>query len=366
MTEFRRIETVSPYEHVIATQQFDLEFLADVFQRADHFRNKEKQRRTALNRKGYARDDLEGWNVLVAFYEPSTRTRFSFEVAARNLGAMVTSSDSMNAFSSAKKGESIEHTVKTLSQYGHILVMRFGNEGDAIRAAKASDVPVINAGEAGHSPNSPYNCQHPTQALLDLYTILNETGGLSDKTIAFVGDLKHGRTSNSLAYLFGKIEECSDDVDQRVLEYLGIRRGKQNNKLLFVAPDICQVGSDILRYLDSKGVSYEVTGNLDTALASADATYMLRTQLERIDDQDEAREIAGKYRIDNSNIHLLRERGIIMHPLPVDSNQRELDDGVEYDAKSRVFDQVLNGLVVRMGLLKAMRDYREKQIENGS
>ena len=358
MTKTIEIENISPYEHIIAAQQFSLEYLAELFEGADRFRSWDRRRRSYECRVGHELDDLKGWNIVIGFYEPSTRTRFSFDIASRNLGANVAFSDSLGFFSSVSKGESLEHTVQTLSCYGDIIIMRFSEEGDAERAVRAAEeiyrkggnkVGIINSGDG--------KGQHPTQALLDLYTIFSNQGRLNNLTIAMVGDLSRGRTVRSLSYLLGKLEIPPEDADNVTLNKLGLIRDPQNNRIIFVAHDSCQIGYDIREYLVNHRVEHELTDDLTSVLPQADVVYMTRTQKERFNSEDEFRRVAGRYRINSDNVKLMKESAALMHPLPIDRKDgMEISLDVDKDHRAVYLPaQVQNGLYIRMAMLKLMQ-----------
>ncbi len=203
-------------------------------------------------------DSLSGKIMASLFYEPSTRTRFSFESAMLRLGGSVITTENAKEFSSASKGETIEDTIKIMNFYSDVIVLRHFEEGTAKLAAAVSDIPVINAGDG--------TGQHPTQALLDLYTIQRELGHIDGVRVALVGDLKHGRTIRSLAYLLGKYENVSID---------------------FVAPAGLQVGDDIKEYLDKHRVTYHETDDLLSIIGDVDVVYQTRIQKERFTSEDE-------------------------------------------------------------------------------
>src|SRR5579859_11080 len=210
--------------HVIEAQQFDLPMMSHLFNVAGEMEN--------LVARG-GTDEYRSRLMATLFYEPSTRTRFSFETAMHRLGGRVISTENAAEFSSVSKGETLEDTIRILNGYADVIVLRHYEVGSAARAATASRVPVINAGDGAG--------QHPTQALLDLYTIRREVGHLDGLRIAMVGDLAQGRTVRSLAYLLGKF----DDV-----------------RMWFVAPPPLRMKEDILQHLRDRGVQYEEEDSL--------------------------------------------------------------------------------------------------------
>ena len=293
--------------HVIESQQFDRKALEKLFRIADCFEKKHGV-------------PLHGKIMASLFYEPSTRTRFSFESAMLRLGGSVITTENAKEFSSVSKGETLEDSIRVVSGYADVIVLRHDEEGSAKRASIVSDVPVINAGDGSG--------QHPTQALLDLYTIRRELGKVDGIRIAFVGDLKHGRTIRSLAYLLGKFKKVKID---------------------FVSPKGLRVGADIKEYLDRHGVYYEETENLDPVITEVDVFYQTRIQKERFKNPKEYTKFKGCYRIDLALVKRMKRKSIIMHPLPrVDEIATEVDTST----KAVYFKQARYGLLVRMALLK--------------
>jgi aspartate carbamoyltransferase catalytic subunit len=262
-------------------------------------------------------DRLRGRLLATIFYEPSTRTRFSFEAAMHRLGGQVLSAESAGNASSAAKGESLEDTVRIVSGYADGIVIRHPEIGAAARAAKASTVPVINGGDgAGH---------HPTQALLDLYTIRKELGRLDRLRVGLVGDLRYGRTVRSLALLLSR--------------YPG-------NELVLVSPATLRMGSDILDGLE--GTKVEETTNLAAAVERLDVIYQTRLQVERFNATEKAELQPDAYAVTRALMERLPEHAILMHPLP---RVGEIDPEVDADPRAAYFRQARNGLWVRMAVL---------------
>ena len=265
---------------------------------------------------------LEG-KIMASFaHEPSTRTRFSFEVAMLKLGGDYVGTESAGKSSSIAKGESLEDTIRILNYYVDVIVLRHPEQGAAKRAAGVSKVPLINGGDG---PG-----EHPTQALLDFYTINDKLGRIDNLSIAMVGDLKYGRTVRSLSKLSGNLD---------------------NINLYLVAPDVCKMKKDILDYLDNHDVQWQEETDLNKVLPKVDIVYMTRIQKERFDNNDEYNKAKGKYMIDKKNIDLIPKKSILMHPLPrVD----EISLDVDNDPRAIYFEQAKNGLYVRMALLKML------------
>lgn len=295
--------------HVLSGQQFDRPLLEHVFTRARSLAG--------------ARDDrLRGRIMASLFYEPSTRTRLSFESAMLRLGGSVIGTEAAREFSSAIKGETLEDTVRMAMAYADVVVLRHYEAGAAVRAAAVSDVPVINAGDG---PG-----EHPTQALLDLYTIETELGRVEGLHVVLCGDLRYGRTARSLAVLLS--------------QYPGVR-------LTFVAPDVVQMGADIRALMDVRGVPWAQAERLRDIAPSADVLYQTRIQKERFEDPAEFSRARGDTRIDASLMRLLKKGAIVMHPLPrVD----EITGEVDSDPRAAYFRQARNGVAVRMALLEML------------
>ncbi len=293
-------------QHVIESQQFTVPLLMELFDRS---RGMER----VVARGGSL--DYQNRIMATLFYAPSTRTRFSFEAAMCRLGGRVLSTEHAHAFSSAVEGEQLEDTIRIISGYADVIVLRHHQEGGAKRAAQVSPVPVVNAGDGDGG-------QHPTQALLDLYTIYRERP-LNGLSVAIVGELDKGRTARSLAYLLAKFERV---------------------KLFFVSPPEMQMKPDILDYLEVHGVSYELESEIDRVLGEVDVVYQTRIRRERM----HATENLTKYAIDSATVHRLKPTALILHPLP---RTVELDKSVDDDPRALYFRQAQNGLYVRMALL---------------
>lgn len=261
-----------------------------------------------------------GRQLISLFYEPSTRTRLSFELAATKLGIGVVSTENAREFSSAAKGETIEDTIRNLAEYhADLLVMRHHETGAAARAvAVAPDhMAIINAGDG--------KGEHPTQALLDAYTIRNHSG-LNDVSVVFGGDLRQGRTARSLAKLLSTYE---------------------GNRFSFVSAPGFEMSDDIKAFLDANGTPWNETGDVHAAVKDADIVYWTRLQRERLGDGESVQQ-DEHFIIDNSVLDSMREDAIIMHPLPrID----EIACEVDADPRAQYFRQAGNGLYVRMALL---------------
>ncbi|HEV2416819.1 MAG TPA: aspartate carbamoyltransferase [Terriglobia bacterium] len=302
--------------HIVEAQQFDRATLLALF---------EQSRRMEEVARAGGIDDYRNRIMATLFYEPSTRTRFSFESAMHRLGGRVITTENAREFSSVSKGETLEDTIRILNGYADLIVIRHFEVGAAQRAAAVSRVPVINAGDGVG--------QHPTQALLDLYTIQKEIGSIDGLQIAMVGDLAQGRTVRSLSYLLGK--------------FSGV-------KIYFVAPELLKMKEDILAYLREHGVDYEERGDLEGVLPQVRVVYQTRVQKERFGDRiGDYEKCRGLYIIDPASLRLMRKDAIIMHPLPrIDEITMEVDR----DPRAAYFRQAQNGLYVRMAVLKMVLD----------
>jgi aspartate carbamoyltransferase catalytic subunit len=295
--------------HVIESQQFGRPVLEELFERADEMRADPHR----------AAGRLQGRIMAALFYEPSTRTRLSFESAMLRLGGRTIGTDNAREFSSAAKGETLEDTVRIVAGYADVVVLRHPEEGAARRAAAVSEVPVINAGDG--------KGQHPTQALLDLYTIRDELGRLDGVRVAIVGDLANGRTARSLAELLTRYRDV---------------------EVWFVAPEQVAMGRDIKDQLDQHGVRWHETRDLDAVLPQVDVVYQTRIQKERFADEAAYRAVKGVYVIDPDAMRRLRPDAIVMHPLP---RLDEITPDVDGDPRAAYFRQARNGVQVRMALL---------------
>ena len=300
-------------KHVYESQQFDSELLDRVFSVAD-----EMKKDLAAEQRHYSLA-LNDKIMASLFYEPSTRTRFSFESAMARLGGSILTTENAKEFSSAAKGETLYDSTRVMCGYADLIVMRHNEPGSAKMAAEASSVPVINAGDGSG--------QHPTQALLDLYTIKDCFPTIDGLSIAMVGDLKYGRTVRSLSYLLTKYD---------------------NITIYFVSPSVCKMDDDLKNYLSSNNVDWKEENSLEKVLPLVDCVYMTRIQKERFHDLEDYQRAAGKYILGIDKVKLMKEKSIIMHPLPrVDEIPQEVDE----DPRARYFEQAENGIFIRMALL---------------
>jgi aspartate carbamoyltransferase len=266
---------------------------------------------------------LHGKILSTLFFEPSTRTKMSFESAALRLGAEILHFPPLE-LTSLKKGESFTDTIKMVESYSDVIVVRHPYDGAARLAANTSKKPVLNAGDGSN--------QHPSQTLLDLYTILKEKGTLNNISIAFVGDLKYGRTVHSLV---------------KALTHF-------NPKIYFISPEILQMPQYLLDDLDKNNIKYEILKDFRDCLNKIDVFYMTRIQRERFPDIEDYEKVKGVYVINKENIvGKCKEDMIILHPLPrVDEIATDLDD-TKY---ALYFKQAKNGIPVRQAMIMTVLD----------
>ncbi|MGB2841269.1 MAG: aspartate carbamoyltransferase [Halobacteriota archaeon] len=301
--------------HIISTREFSKEEIDYVLSRAEEL---ERYARGEEQGRGRKSDLLKGKILANLFYEPSTRTRFSFETAMKRLGGGVINLSSTEA-SSVAKGENLADTIRTVSGYCDVIVLRHPQEGASRMAASFSSVPIINAGDGAG--------QHPTQTLLDLYTIKRE-GLLDGLKIALIGDLKYGRTVHSLAY---------------ALSLYGAT-------LFFVSPEALRMPDEIKLDLKEAGAEVIESTDIKEIVKEVNVLYITRIQKERFPDPAEYRKVAGTYRITTGLIEE-NEDVIIMHPLPkVD----EIDVAVDGTKNARYFKQAFYGVPVRMAILSIL------------
>ena len=277
-----------------------------------------------------------GKKLATLFFEPSTRTRLSFEAAMMELGGNVLGFSQASS-SSASKGESVSDTAKMISCYADIMAMRHNMEGAPYVAAQSATIPVINAGDGGHC--------HPTQTLADLLTIYRELHGLHDLTVGFCGDLKYGRTVHSLISALSRY---------------------QNIKIILIAPEELQLPDYIKReVLEKNGMQYVETTSLEGAMPELDVLYMTRIQKERFDSAEKYEELKDSYILTAPMLENAKQEMRILHPLP---RVNEISVKVDADPRAAYFRQALNGKYMRMALiLKLLKEAEEgRQMEEES
>lgn len=293
---------------IVSIEDVSLAELDDIFKKADEMSSALKQGKTLKT--------LDGKIMATFFYEPSTRTRLSFESAMNRLGGSVISVSEAKS-SSVAKGETLADTVRMAEGYSDVIVIRHPMEGAAKLAARFSSKPVINAGDGSG--------QHPTQTIMDLYTIRKELGSIDGKEITMVGDLRYGRTVHSLLLALSNF-----DVSVNL-----------------VSPDVLKIPEHIISRLP-KGFKVNITENLDSALETSDVLYVTRIQKERFTDQNEYLSVIGSYSLNNDAVEKMKEKSIVMHPLPrID----EIKPDVDSSPKAAYFRQASNGVPVRMALV---------------
>ncbi|NJE09027.1 aspartate carbamoyltransferase [Thermococcus sp. M39] len=294
---------------VISIRDFSREDIEYVLSTAERL-EKELKEKGSLE---YAKGKI----LATLFFEPSTRTRLSFESAMHRLGGSVIGFAEAST-SSVKKGESLRDTIKTVEQYSDVIVIRHPKEGAARLAAEVAEIPVINAGDGSN--------QHPTQTLLDLYTIKREFGKIDGLKIGLLGDLKYGRTVHSLSEALSHY-----DVE-----------------LYLISPELLRMPRHIVEELKEKGVKVYETSDLESVIGELDVLYVTRIQKERFPDEQEYLKVKGSYVIDLEILKKAKETLKIMHPLPrVD----EIHPSVDSTKHAIYFRQVFSGIPVRMALL---------------
>jgi aspartate carbamoyltransferase catalytic subunit len=300
-------------KHVISARQFDdPEFLLGLFESANRMERDDVFR--ALT------GPLRGRILATLFFEPSTRTRFSFEAAMQKLGGGVLTAENARTNSSATKGESIGDTVRVVSAYANVIAIRHYEEGAAEAASKISPVPIINAGDGSG--------EHPTQALADIYTIKKELGWLNGLRVALVGDLLYGRTIHSLLPMLSLYPGLTIDL---------------------ISPSQLRLPLRYREYLAEKGIPFHEGEKLEGIIEQADVAYITRVQRERFASQEDYDAVKDVYVIDAETANRMKPEAIIMHALP---RVNEISPDVDSNARAAYFRQAKNGLYIRMALLK--------------
>jgi carbamoyl-phosphate synthase/aspartate carbamoyltransferase/dihydroorotase/carbamoyl-phosphate synthase/aspartate carbamoyltransferase len=300
-------------EDIISVDQFDIDKLRYIFARA-------REMREMVQRVGGA-DLLKGSVLAALFYEPSTRTSSSFIAAMERLGGSVIPITQGVKFSSVSKGETLADTVRTLEQYADAIVLRHPEIGSAKLAADYASVPVLNAGDGAG--------EHPTQALLDLFTIREELGRVNGLKIAMVGDLKYGRTVQSLTKLL-----LHFDVSLR-----------------YVSPEILRLPLNTMNHVIDAGLDVRETHDVADVIENADVLYVTRVQKERFADLAQYEEVKNYYEITTELMEKAKDKMVVMHPLP---RVGEIHYSVDDDPRAAYFRQVQNGMYIRMALLAAV------------
>ena len=266
-------------------------------------------------------DKCRGKIMATLFYEPSTRTQMSFQTAMIRLGGSIIGFDNPGN-SSVSKGENLKDTIKIVSNYADVLVMRHNQEGAARAAALSADCPVINAGDGGHL--------HPTQTLTDLLTLKTELGRLDNLTVGLCGDLKYGRTVHSIL----KALSCY-----------------KNNKFILISTPSLALPQYIKDVLHARGCEFKEAATIEEAIGECDMLYMTRIQQERFFNEEEYLRLKGCYQLDEAMLRLAPADMPVLHPLPrID----EISTDVDNDPRAAYFDQVHNGVYIRMAIILAL------------
>ncbi|MCB0192765.1 MAG: aspartate carbamoyltransferase [Anaerolineae bacterium] len=298
---------------IISVSQFNTEKLDYVFARA-------REMREMVERVGSV-DLLKGYVLACLFYEPSTRTSSSFIAAMERLGGGIIPITQGVQFSSVSKGETLADTIRTLEQYADVIVMRHPEVGAAQVAADYAGVPIINAGDGAG--------EHPTQALLDLFTIQEELGRVNGLKIAMVGDLRYGRTVHSLTRL--------------LMQY--------DVSLRFVSPEMLRLPMTLMNDVIDAGINVRETHDVADVIENADVLYVTRVQKERFHDLVQYEEMKDHYEITTEIMEKAKQKMIVMHPFP---RVGEIHYNVDADPRSAYFRQIKNGMYIRMALLAAV------------
>mgnify|MGYP001410043476 CR=1 FL=1 len=295
-------------KHLISMRNLDIEVINELLERA------------ADIEKGILKPDMNGKVMGALFFEPSTRTQLSFETAMKRLGGEVITMAGTKG-TSVEKGETLADTVKIINQYTDIIVMRHPLEGAAKYVSEQVDIPVVNAGDGAN--------QHPTQAMLDLYSVYKTQKSMKNLKICILGDLRYGRTAHSLVFAMGQF----------------------NPEFYFVAPDILKMPNYILKDLESNGIKYQESEQLENIINDLDILYVTRIQKERFTDPEEYEKVKSSYVISAELLQDVPENFKILHPLPrVDEIAVEVD---ELDC-AYYFQQAKNGVFMRQAIISKL------------
>lgn len=300
-------------QDILSVNQFSMASLEYIFDVAEEMR-------AMVEQQGGA-ELLKGRVLSCLFFEPSTRTSSSFIAAMERLGGSVIPITQGVQFSSVSKGETLHDTIRTLEQYSDVIVLRHPETGSAKIAAAAAQIPIINAGDG--------TGEHPTQALLDLFTIKEELGTLDGLHVAMVGDLRYGRTVHSLTQL--------------LLNY--------DVRFTFVSPEILRLPLDYMNQVKDAGKNVRETYNVADVIGSADVLYVTRVQKERFTDLAQYESVKDYYRITTDLMQQAKSTTVVMHPLP---RVNEIDVRLDSDPRAAYFRQVKNGMYIRMAILAAV------------
>jgi len=308
-----RIKNGFYQKDILSVDQFDKDALSYIFTRSEEM--------AAMSEKVGRCDLLKGYLQACVFYEPSTRTSSSFIAAMERLGGGTIPITQGIQYSSVSKGESLVDTMLTLEKYADLIVLRHPEIGSAAQAAKYASVPIINAGDGAG--------EHPTQALLDIYTIRKELGQIDGLKIAMLGDLRNGRTVHSLTKLL-----MNYDVSLR-----------------YVSPDTLRLPLNMMNELINKGMDVRETDRIEDVIKDVDVLYVTRIQKERFTDMALYEEVKNYFEITPETLTQAKQKMVVMHPLP---RVGEIHYKVDRDPRAAYFRQVQNGMYVRMALLAAV------------
>ncbi len=307
--------SILSFHHLIDAEQIQKSDIDKLFALAERYRNTDPK-------KIVEEGDCRGYILATLFFEPSTRTRFSFESAMLRLGGQVITIESGDS-SSAKKGESLADMSRVMSKYANLIAMRHPEIGSVAEFAKYAEVPVINAGDGAN--------QHPSQSLVDMYTIFCEKKRLNNLKIGFLGDLKYGRAARSLLTVLSKYS---------------------NNHFVLISHSSLSLGQKKKQELEKCKCSIEETSDLESVINDLDVLYVTRVQKERFESEQEYDRVKNLYQINKKTLANVKSNLIIMHPLP---RVNEIDPEVDSMPQAKYFEQVGYGLYVRMALLSLMK-----------
>jgi len=298
-------------KHIISTKQFlDRDVLCEIFDLASEMEKAE--------RDGKPLNSMRGKVMATVFYEPSTRTRFSFEAAMNKLRGRVITTENASQFSSAIKGESLRDTIRIIGGYADAIVLRHPDSGSAEIASEVSEIPVINAGDG--------TGEHPTQALLDLYTIIKKKGEVDGLEIGLMGDLLYGRTIHSLVNLLTLYKV----------------------KVYLISPERLRIPQKYKERMKKSGIEFYETTDMERFIDRLDVLYVTRIQKERFEPEEYER-VKDSFVVDRNTIEHLKDDAIIMHPLP---RVNEISTDIDKDKRAAYFSQARNGLYIRMALIQ--------------
>ncbi len=307
--------SILSFHHLIDAEQIQKSDIDKLFALAEGYRNTDPK-------KIVEEGDCRGYILATLFFEPSTRTRFSFESAMLRLGGQVITLESGDS-SSAKKGESLADMARVMSKYADLIAMRHPEIGSVAEFSKHAEVPVINAGDGSN--------QHPSQSLVDMYTIFCEKKRLNNLKIGFLGDLKYGRAARSLLTVLSKYSD---------------------NHFVLISHPSLSLDKKIKQELEQSNSIIEETSDLESVINDLDVLYVTRVQKERFDSEQEYDRVKNLYQINKKNLANVKPDLIIMHPLP---RVNEIDTEVDAMPYAKYFEQVGYGLYVRMALLSLMK-----------